>query len=569
MYQQFDSSSTSSSSCIGIRQTIFKEVAEIRFSNKLRIFPIDGPQNKILGQHLLRSCLHRARQILYTKILRKLDWKKSKQTIRSRTLSTQLQPQTVAPSRPLCVDLDGTLVKSDTLADSLLLLLRTRPLLFLRAFGWVFKGKAALKAQVSRYVSLDASRLPYNRPLLAFLEQEHGRGRSIFLVTGADGRLAEQITAYLPLFHGVLASDGHTNLTGVRKLARLRQQFAQDGFDYVGNAWSDLPVLSHAGEAMLANPHPGLAARLRSRNIRVGRVFRDRPSLASALFRALRPHQWAKNVLVIVPLLLAHTLHPVLVFRALLAFTCFCCCASASYIINDLLDLEADRHHATKRYRPFAAGDLQASTGIVIATVLLLASFLSAARLLPGAFAAWLALYLMATLGYSLALKRVALVDVVLLAGLYTLRLVAGGAATETPVSAWLAAFSVFFFFSLALVKRFSELENLREQGRSIAHGRGYLVSDAFQLRSFGTSSGYAALVVFALYINGSKVASLYRHPARMWWILPLLLFWISRVWLLASRGEMHEDPVIFALTDRMSLLIGLAVLLIAVMAAL
>jgi len=469
----------------------------------------------------------------------------------------------------LCVDLDGTFIKSDTLADSFFVLLRMRPLTALKAPFWLPGGKAALKAKISSIVSLDAAHLPYNRPLLNFLAEEHSRGRRIFLTTGADGKLAEEIAAHVGVFDGVIASDGRTNLTGNNKLASLHAEFAESGFDYIGNALPDLPVLQHATEAMLANPRSSLLSRVRSRGIPIVRTFNDRTAWTKALLRAIRPHQWAKNVLIFVPLLLAHTLRLPLVLNVLLAFICFSLCASASYIINDMLDMEADRRHPAKRYRPFAAGDLQATTGAAISLVFLAMAFTGAALMLPPQFSGWLALYLITTLAYSLVLKKKALVDVVLLSGLYTLRLLAGGAAAQTSVSAWLAAFSAFFFFSLALVKRFSELENLRAQGRLFASGRGYRVSDAAQLRSFGTSSAFAAVVVFALYINGDKATALYRHPERMWLIVPLLLYWISRIWLLASRQELNEDPVIFAVTDRPSLIIGFAVVVIAIFAAL
>jgi 4-hydroxybenzoate polyprenyltransferase len=256
-----------------------------------------------------------------------------------------------------------------------------------------------------------------------------------------------------------------------------------------------------------------------------------------------------------------------LVLQAILAFFCFSLCASATYIVNDLLDIETDRRHPQKRLRPFAAGDLQVSTGIAIIIALLAVGFLGT-FFLPTEFLGWLLLYLVVTLSYSLALKKLVLIDVIVLSGLYTVRMLAGGAATGTSISTWLAGFSVFLFFSLAMVKRFSEMQNLRECGNAPSNGRGYLVADIEQLRSFGTSSAYAAVVVFSLYISGSNVTMLYAHPVRMWLIVPLMLLWISRVWLLASRGQMNEDPVIFAVTDRMSLLIGLAVVIIAVFAA-
>ena len=479
----------------------------------------------------------------------------------------QAQPDSDLLRRPLCVDLDGTLVKSDTLIDSLLVLLRTHPRSALKTFRRVLDGKAAFKARVASIVSLDVAHLPYNRPLLEYLEQERGLGRRIYLTTGADARLAERIAAHLGIFDGVLASDGSTNLTGNNKLDSLRAEFAGQDFDYIGNARPDLPLLEHAGVAMLANPHASLRSLIKARKIEIHQHFEDRSSRRKAFRKAIRLHQWAKNVLIFVPLLLAHAFKPQLLLQAILAFFCFSFCASATYIVNDLLDVETDRRHPKKRFRPFAAGDLQVSTGIGLIIALLAVGF-TGAFFLPGEFFGWLLLYLVVTLSYSLVLKKLVLVDVILLSGLYTVRMLAGGAATGTMISTWLAGFSVFLFFSLAMVKRFSEMQNLRERGNAPSNGRGYLVSDIEQLRSFGTSSAYAAVVVFALYISGSNVTKLYAHPVRMWLIVPMMLLWISRVWLLASRGQMNEDPVIFAVTDRMSLLIGLVVVLIAVFAA-
>jgi 4-hydroxybenzoate polyprenyltransferase len=467
----------------------------------------------------------------------------------------------VRAERPLCVDLDGTLVKSDTLADSLMVLARCHPTALLRAPFWAIKGKAHLKSQVGSLVTLDVAHLPYNRPLLDYLRDEHAAGRKLYLATGADGVLARSIATHLGIFDGVMASDGTVNLTANNKLLDLEQRFAGDGFDYIGNALPDLPLLQGARQAMLANPHLRLNSALKSRNIPVSRKFLDRSRFSLA--KALRLHQWAKNLLVFLPFLLAHSFRAASALSALVAFFCFSLTASATYIFNDLLDLEQDRAHLNKRNRAFAAGDLSVPAGVCI-SLLLAAVALIAAAYLPRTFLAYLLLYLVTTLTYSFALKRIVLVDVVILSSLYTIRMLAGAAATRTPISPWLAAFSVFLFLSLAMVKRFSELQNLHARGVNPTNGRGYLLSDTEQLRSFGTSSAYASIVIFALYINGHDVVALYHHASRMWLITPLLILWISRVWLLASRGELDEDPVVFALTDRMSLLLGLGVLLVA-----
>lgn len=468
--------------------------------------------------------------------------------------------------RPLCVDLDGTLVKSDTLVDSLLVLARTRPRAVANVPRWILGGKANLKAQVSSLVSLDVAHLPYNRALFDYLRQERAEGRKLYLTTGADTRIAERIAAYLGIFDGVLASDGATNLTGSRKLGTLQQRFIDQGFDYIGNSATDLPLLAAAGEAMVANPDLSLASLLRARKIAVTHEFHDRPSRKKTFLRAIRIHQWAKNALIFVPVLLGHVATLPNLLAAGLAFLSFSLCASSTYILNDLLDVEADRRHARKRHRPFASGNLAASTGLAIVGLFLALSAFGA-HFLPAAFGGWLAIYFITTLAYSLVLKRLVLVDVIVLSGLYCVRILAGGAATNVPISPWLTAFAIFLFLSLAMVKRFSELQTTRASGAILSNGRGYHLGDIEQLRSFGTSSGYASVVVLAMYISNPMVMTLYRHPSRVWLMTPLLILWLSRVWLLASRGELDEDPVVFALTDRMSLVIGVLTVFIVIMA--
>lgn len=479
-----------------------------------------------------------------------------------RTCQIVSQPRSkAAGTRPLCVDLDGTLVKSDTLIDSLLVLARTHPLLLFLLPAKILNGKAAFKAFVTENVTLDVAHLPYNRGLLEFLEHEHARGRAIYLATGADSRLAHRVADQLGIFAGVLGSDGANNLTGSIKLDRLQQRFGSD-FAYIGNDTPDLPVIAAAAESMVANPSAKFRTKLRSLGIVPSRCFEERSGSWRSLLEALRPHQWAKNLLVPLPPLLAHYHSLRLLGWALLAAVCFCATASAAYLVNDLLDIEADRRNAKKRGRPFAAGDLAPVDGLIAAALLLAVGF-GAAQLLPAAFSFWLLVYLGSTTAYSFYLKRIALVDVIVLSGLYTLRLIAGGAATHTPISRWLAGFAIFLFLSLAIVKRFAELENLRLAGMQLKNGRGYLMTDIEQIRSFGTASAFAAVVVFANYISGPDVTALYHHSPRLWLIVPCLVLWLCRVWLLASRGDLDEDPVAFALTDAPSLVIGAAVVLI------
>jgi 4-hydroxybenzoate polyprenyltransferase/phosphoserine phosphatase len=470
----------------------------------------------------------------------------------------------------LCVDLDGTLVKSDTLIDTVLAVARQHPRALTQIPGWIAQGKAAFKRHLTETVQLDVEHLPYNRPLLEYLREEHGRGHAIYLATAADRTLAERVAAHIGIFAGVLASDGATNLAGGNKLAAFRAQFGE-GFCYIGNAKPDAELLAACVAPMVANPDAALRSRMKRAGTVPVRSFEDRGPVLRSWLKAIRLHQWAKNALIFVPLLLAHQWNPGTFAGAAVAFLSFGLCASATYIINDLLDLEADRRHPRKRRRPFASGDLSAIAGVAMVALLFVLAVALAVVLpdvvaaMPGdyellkpfAFLGWLGLYTATTLTYSLYLKRKLLLDVFVLSGLYTVRILAGSAATGVPVSAWLAGFSVFFFLSLAFVKRFSELEGLRERGGSVSTGRGYLVSDLEQLRALGTGAAYAAVVVMTLYINDAKTNLLYEHPIRLWMVVPVLLLWLSQVWMLASRGDMHDDPVVYAITDKRSLLLG------------
>ncbi len=478
-----------------------------------------------------------------------------------------------ASELPLCVDLDGTLVKSDTLVDAILLLIRQQPDSPLHWPAWVRKGKAGFKREITGRAVVDVEHLPYNEPLLAFLREEHARGRRIYLATAADIGFAEQVAAHVGLFTGVLASDGSLNLAGRNKLDAFQQRFPE-GFSYIGNAMPDRTLLQASYQPMVANPHGKLRAAMRADKVTPYREFLDRRSPFKSLLKAIRIHQWAKNVLVFLPPLLAHVRDANTIVAAVMAFFSLSFCASATYIINDLLDIEADRRHPRKRKRPFASGDLSPFTGVIV-VVLFLAVSVALALLLHAVYAAlpgmggvhevlarpyrflgWLAIYTITTLAYSFYLKRRSLVDVIVLSGLYTVRILAGSAATDVGVSAWLAAFSIFFFLSLAFVKRFSELELMTTNNQTKVSGRGYGTADMEQLRSFGTSSAFASVVVLTMYISG-LAGVLYANPSRLWLLVPVLLLWIMRVWLLASRGQLHEDPVVYAITDRTSWLLG------------
>ena len=465
------------------------------------------------------------------------------------------ETSTTAP-RPLCVDLDGTLVKTDTFAQALLLLIRTRPTALFSIPRWASGGLAAFKRRIAQEIELDPAALPYHLGLLAFLKSERAKGRELILVTASDELPARAVAAHLGLFSDVMASDSIINLKAGRKRDALIARFGAKGFDYAGNSTDDLPVWEAANGIIAVNPCAPVYRALKNSS---ARIFEDRPARLKTWLKALRVHQWTKNVLIFLPMLLAHELTtPALYVKAVLAFFAFSFAASAIYVFNDLFDLHADQHHPRKKNRPFAAGNLSLMAAAVAAPLLVLAA-LGTAQLLPPAFTGILLIYLVVTTLYSWRLKQLALIDVMTLAGLYAIRILAGTAAYGVETSTWLIALSIFLFFSLALVKRYAELREA-SQGHADAvriRRRGYCAADLPLLAGFGAGSGCVSVLVLALYINSAKVVQFYHNPALLWLLCPLLLYWIARVWLLASRGELSDDPLDFAARDPQTWLIG------------
>ena len=448
---------------------------------------------------------------------------------------------------PLAVDLDGTLILTDTLHESAVRALRSHPLQTLQIPLWLAQGKAYLKQRLANLTEFDASALPYNHDLIAWLKDQRALGRRLILCTASDR---------------LMASDGVNNLSARHKAAALKERFGHQGFDYAGNSADDLPVWSEARHAIVVNAPASVQRQARQR-CEVEKEFPSLSSNAGALPSVLRMHQWLKNLLLFIAPLAAHqTPSADLSSMLLLAFFSFSLCASAVYIANDLFDLDSDRHHPRKRLRPFASGRVSVAKGVVLFPLLLLNAFLFAIPI-GSAFVGWLLFYFLLTCAYSWGLKRVVLIDCLVLAMLYTVRIIAGAAAAGIALSFWLLAFSVFLFLSLAFVKRYAELKTHADDGRDHAHGRGYWISDAPLVQSLGITSGYAAVVVLALYLNSDAVVKLYQQPVVMWSAVPVMLFWISWMWMKAHRGEMHDDPLLFAVRDKASLLSGCAFALV------
>lgn len=458
---------------------------------------------------------------------------------------------------PLVVDLDGTLLRSDLLLETGMAFVRSQPLRLLQPVAWLARGKVALKEGLANATDIDVSVLPYDPNVIQLIEGARRSGRTVVLATASHHVLAGRIAEHLQLFDKVMATQAETNLSAHRKRDLLVENYGERGFDYAGNSLDDIPVWAAARQAYVVNPEAGVERRLRSAG-NVEQVIRSDPATIRDWSKALRLHQWLKNALVFVPLLSAHQFtSPALLLNGILAFLLFGLCASSVYLLNDLLDLADDRHHRSKRLRPFAAGRLSIRSGLIAFPVLLITAMLASIWLLPWQFTAALAAYYLLTLAYSLFLKRRMVVDVIALAMLYTLRIIAGAAACGLPLTSWILAFSMFMFLTLALVKRYAELREVRSQGGTETRGRGYYPDDLPMIASLGAASGYLAVMVLALYIHEQATAVLYSRPELIWLACPLLLFWITRVWMLTHRGQMHDDPVVFAIRDRVSLLVG------------
>ncbi|MCP4171907.1 MAG: UbiA family prenyltransferase [Fuerstiella sp.] len=481
------------------------------------------------------------------------------------------QQDTVRTAEVLFVDLDGTLISTDLFGECLIRACLCSP----KALGSLllsgFRGRAALKRATAERITPNIRTLPFREEVLDFVAEQRAEGRTIVLATASDSIWSDRIVAELPLFDDAIASDGKRNLKGRRKLEAIRHYCHQQGFDtfaYVGDSASDFPIWADASEAYVVPENAATTKKLQRTHKRVATIGQPDQS-SSAVWQTMRPWQWLKNTLVFAPLILAHQYTELsLILHAMLAFVAMSLCASGIYVLNDLLDVEADRQHPRKRFRPLAAGRLSPMTAVLCGISLCIGAFSLALLTLPRAFISVLAVYTLLSTVYSVRLKREAIADVIALAGLHTLRLIGGGLAVGIEVSDWLLALSIFLFTSLAFAKRHAELSRVQTEGQFRAAGRGYVVSDLQLIRTLGPCSGYLAVLIFALYSQSEATRATYTNSAALWLICLLALFWVSRLWLLAIRGQLNEDPVVFALSDRVSLATCTAVALLMFLAA-
>jgi 4-hydroxybenzoate polyprenyltransferase len=465
----------------------------------------------------------------------------------------------------IAVDLDGTLVHTDTLHESALQLLRDNAIYLLYLPFWLLAGKVFLKQKLADSIELNPATLPYNVQLIDWLKEQKKLGHRLVLCTATNMRVAQRIADHLQLFDEVMASDGKNNLTGARKKAALDETYGEGQYIYAGNSSDDIHVWNGASKGIAVNA----SSRVLSKAKRITEIhgYFQRMSIPlSTWCRVFRVHQWLKNLLLFVPLLAAHRLSETdSLIQLIVAFISFSLCASAVYIANDLLDLESDRQHPRKKYRPFASGLVPISYGVILAPACAAVS-LALSVYVGEYFMAWIFVYFASTFAYSVRLKKLVLIDCLTLAALYTIRIVAGAAAVSVPLSFWLLAFSTFIFLSLALVKRYAELQVHMLERNDKVHGRGYYVTDASLIQTLGIAAGYLAVLVLALYLQGDTVTTLYHTPEFIWGSVPLMLFWISWIWLKAHRGLMNDDPLVFAVKDKASwaVVIGIGISFVA-----
>lgn len=462
--------------------------------------------------------------------------------------------KTIHMQNPLCVDLDGSLIKTDLLHESLLLLLKQHPFaIFLLPF-WLLKGKAYFKNKIAERVQINFKLLPYNEDVISVIKETKAKKRKTILVTASPQSWADGIKKELKVFDEAIGTGNDVNLSGDNKASYLVNRFGEKGFDYVGNAKVDLPVWQRAAGAIVVASNASLPRAAAQLTEVKKHVELNKKGLVTYL-KALRIHQWIKNVLIWLPIAAAHQLSNVTtLLQGLYAFLAFSLCASAVYLINDLFDLESDRAHVRKCKRPFAAGLIPVHHGLFLAPALLIASVIIALQL-PIEFLLVLGFYFIMTLAYSLRLKQQVILDVLILGGLYTIRIIAGAAATQIIPSFWMLGFSMFVFFSLALIKRYSELLVTLQQQKSKTAGRGYEIADLPVLMSMGASSGVAAVMVLALYVNSPESTALYQQKFWLWLAPPVFLYWIARFWMKAHRGQVDDDPIVFAIKDWQSIL--------------
>lgn len=465
--------------------------------------------------------------------------------------------------KPLVCDLDETLVKTDCFYEAMALLIKTNPLYLLYFPIWLSKGLPNFKNQVFSRVSLDIANLPYNHEVINFIKNEKAKGRQIVLATATPEYIAIEVNDYLGLFDLVLGTNEKINLKSHNKTKKLNELFGEKGYDYIGDSLADINVWKSADKAYLVAKTNYSKNKILDK-VQVEKIIFEYDNFAPFIIKEIRVYQWIKNILLFIPLLLAHKfIDSKSLLDLLIAFFSFNFIASSVYILNDMSDLKSDRLHRSKKYRPFAAGHLRLQYAFILVPLLIFLSLFSALTLLNIKFLFVLLFYFVVTSLYSVILKRIPIIDILVLASLYAIRIIAGSVVAEVYLSPWLLGFTLFFFLSLAIVKRFTELNYLLSENIEKTHGRGYEIRDISMLRVMGITSGFLSIMVLVLYLNSEEVRALYTHPSYLWGVAPLLLYWLMNMWFIAERGNLNDDPVVFAAKNISSYLVMILIAII------
>lgn len=449
-------------------------------------------------------------------------------------------------------DLDDCLVKTDVLYEQWILLFKTKPLVFIQSLFWLLRGLPYFKTQLAQHMPLAAKLLPYRQEILDLLKETKAKtGSELILASASPDLWIQEVSSHLGIFNKAFGSTADRNLKGSRKLAAIKEFIGAKSFTYCGDHEVDLAIWKEANEIVAVNPSPSLRKKIERLDKPSQFIYDQKKSTLRLIVKQMRPHQWIKNALVFLPALAGHKFWNFeTIVQCLCAFAGFSLSASFVYVLNDILDLRSDRNHHTKKNRPFASGNLSIKWGLFLLPALLVGAVLFAIPL-PPIYLAWVGTYLILNIAYSLYLKQSVVVDIIILSMMYTLRIFAGSAATTVPVSEWLLSFSTLFFFSLACVKRYTEI--IRSKNKITLDGRGYRQVDHPMIQALGVSSGLISMLIILLYLQSKEVRALYGRPENLWFVAPILLFWISRVWILANRDEIHDDPVVFAVKDKVS----------------
>ncbi|MEZ4723624.1 MAG: UbiA family prenyltransferase [Candidatus Kapaibacterium sp.] len=467
----------------------------------------------------------------------------------------------------LCLDLDGTLIRSDALFESIFQMAKVNPFLLLLVPIWLLKGKPNLKEEINKRIDFNAKYLPYNQGLIDYAISEKSSGRKIYLATASHISIAQKVAEHLNFFDGVYATKDGYNLKSNKKAKILNQEFGKGNYVYAGDAKVDFNIWKDSAAAIVVSNKSSFIDDVRDK-FNIEKEFYNKSNLFKSILKEIRVYQWVKNILLFLPIVLAHTVDNITdLTNVLIGFFSFSISASFVYVLNDLLDLDSDRNHPRKKNRPLASGDLPIQIGIALVPILFIIG-VGLSLLLNFKFQLILLAYILITTAYSFSLKKIPILDIIILATLFTSRIVAGAFAANVYLSMWILAFSMFFFMNLAVLKRYTELLVMKKNKQIKAVGRGYHIEDMGLLLSIGPAAGFLSVLVFVLYIDSSQATGLYSEPLVLWLIAPVFLYWISRIWHLSVRGNMTDDPIVFTGKDKVSYIVGLIIFIIAFLAS-